>query len=74
MKIRLVGFLLMFIGGVFSAVGLYMAILFRDGLGPDSISSSGLLALERTLQGLSPLTLASLLVLVFGAAIVWRRR
>jgi hypothetical protein len=46
------GWLLMVIGVLALIFFAGSAVLFRDGLGPDSVSSHGALAIKRTFEGL----------------------
>jgi hypothetical protein len=44
---RFCGFLLAFVGVCLFLYGAFVCWIFRDGLGPDSVTSSGWLALSR---------------------------
>jgi hypothetical protein len=71
---RIVGGLLMALAASLAAVAGFWASLLRDGLGPDSIPSSGQNAIVRAVSDGWHLFLPALVVAAVGAILVRRAR
>jgi hypothetical protein len=60
------GFLLILIAVVFIIYSVVVSWIFRDGLGPDAIDSNGLIAVQRFLSGVTPMSLIAIPVGTIG--------
>jgi hypothetical protein len=60
------GFLLILISIVFIIFSVLVSWVLRDGLGPDSIDSNGLIAVQRFLSGVTPMSLIAIPIGTIG--------
>lgn len=70
--LRFCGFLLAFAGVCIFLYGAFVCWIFRDGLGPDSVESSGWLSLYRFMEEFWVILCVSI-ALCAGGGYLWRR-
>lgn len=63
---RIFGFFLTFVGIVILLFDACISWLFRDGLGPDSVTSSGTLAVSRFMEGFWLYLCVAVLLCIIG--------
>ena len=70
----IVGWVMMALAACLAALAGFWAWLLRDGLGPDSVSTSGLAAIARTVSDGWHLFLPAIAVAAAGAILIHRSR
>jgi hypothetical protein len=71
---KVLGYLCIFLASLFLAYATVICWFFRDGLGPDSVTSSGGLAWSRFWEDFRFASLIGAPILLFGLWCILRRR